>query len=119
MQDNFNNNPHCRHLVLTLDVGREGLNLTAGTAIVFNDFAWAPMHHEQAEGRAWGRLNDPHGCLVYYVQVEDSIDSFMMETLARKQEMIDAGVEGTRVYAADQVSMKDEFVAYMRRMGAR
>jgi SWI/SNF-related matrix-associated actin-dependent regulator 1 of chromatin subfamily A len=119
MQDNFNNNPHCRHLVLTLDVGREGLNLTAGTAIVFNDFAWAPMHHEQAEGRAWGRLSDPHGCLVYYVQVEDSIDSFMMETLARKQELIDAGVEGTRSYAADQVSMKDEFVAYMRRMGAK
>jgi SNF2 family DNA or RNA helicase len=118
MQDDFNNNPQTKHLVLTLDVGREGLNLTAGTAILFNDYGWNPMIHDQAEGRAWGRLNDPHGCLVYYVEVEDSIDSFMMQTLARKQNMIDAGVEGVRVMAADNVSMRDEFVRYLREHGA-
>jgi hypothetical protein len=55
---------------------------------------------------------------VYYVEVEDSIDSFMMQTLARKQNMIDAGVEGVRVMAADNVSMRDEFVRYLREHGA-
>lgn len=114
MQDSFNNNPNVKHLVLTLDVGREGLNLTAASAIVFNDFGWNPMIHDQAEGRAWGRLNDPHGCLVYYVAVKDSVDQFMMETLARKQSMIDSGVEGVLSYASEQASMQREFMRYVR-----
>jgi SNF2 family DNA or RNA helicase len=114
MQDRFNNEHHVKHLVLTLDVGREGLNLTGATAIVFNDFGWNPMIHDQAEGRAWGRLNDPHGCLVYYVSVADSIDSFMMETLERKQALIDAGVEGQKAYASSSVSLQHEFVQYLK-----
>lgn len=114
MQDKFNNDEQTKHLVLTLDVGREGLNLTAASAIVFNDFGWNPMIHDQAEGRAWGRLNDPHGCLVYYVSVKDSIDSFMMQTLERKQNLIDAGVEGQRSYASTQISMQQEFLQYLK-----
>ena len=119
MQDRFNNEHHVKHLVLTLDVGREGLNLTGATAIVFNDFGWNPMIHDQAEGRAWGRLNDPHGCLVYYVSVADSIDSFMMETLERKQALIDAGVEGQKAYASSSVSLQHEFVQYLKINGYR
>lgn len=114
MQDTFNNDANTKHLVLTLDVGREGLNLTAASAIVFNDFGWNPMIHDQAEGRAWGRLNDPHGCLVYYVSVENTVDQFMMQTLHRKQEMIDSGVEGVQVYATEQVSLQREFIKYLR-----
>jgi SNF2 family DNA or RNA helicase len=114
MQDKFNNDPNVKHLVLTLDVGREGLNLTAASAIVFNDFGWNPMIHDQAEGRAWGRLNDPHGCLVYYVSVADSIDLFMMQTLERKQKLIDAGVEGQRNFAESSISMQTEFLRYLR-----
>ena len=114
MQDKFNNDPSTKHLVLTLDVGREGLNLTAASAIVFNDFGWNPMIHDQAEGRAWGRLNDPHGCLVYYVSVDNSVDKFMMETLEVKQRLIDAGVEGQRNYAESSVSLQQEFMKYVR-----
>ena len=114
MQDKFNNDTNVKHLVLTLDVGREGLNLTAASAILFNDFPWSPMICDQAEGRAWGRLNDPHGCLVYYVSVKDSVDEFMMKTLERKQNMIDAGVEGVQVYASEQAGMQREFMRYLR-----
>lgn len=114
MQDTFNNRSDVKHLVLTLDVGREGLNLTGASAIVFNDFGWNPMIHDQAEGRAWGRLNDLHGCLVYYVSVKDSVDEFMMKTLERKQQMIDAGVDNQRVYATEQSSMQREFIQYLR-----
>ena len=114
MQDRFNSDPNIKHLVLTLDVGREGLNLTGASAILFNDFHWTPMVHDQAEGRAWGRLNDLHGCLVYYVAVEKSIDSFMMSILQRKQEMIDAGVDGQKVFASEQVSMQQEFMRYLK-----
>jgi SNF2 family DNA or RNA helicase len=115
MQDRFNNNAHVKHLVLTLDVGREGLNLTGATSIVFNDFGWNEMIHDQAEGRAWGRLNDLHGALIYYVSVKDSVDQFMMETLKRKQEMVDSGIDGQTVYATEQVSLQREFMGYLRR----
>lgn len=114
IQDEFNNNPVVKHLVLTLDVGREGLNLTGASSVLFNDYAWAPMHHQQAEGRVWGRLNDPHGCLVYYVSVKDSIDQFMMDTLERKQKMIDAAVDGQRDYATEQSSMLKDMVRYLK-----
>ena len=114
IQDDFNDNPRTKHLVLTLDVGREGLNLTGGTAIVFNDYGWNPMIHDQAEGRAWGRLNDIHGCLVYYVEIKDSIDSFMMGTLDVKQRLIDSAVEGQRAYASESVSMLQGFLKYVK-----
>lgn len=110
----FQNDPTCRFLVGTFDTLGEGLNLTAATAILFNDYEWTPKDHDQAEGRAWGRLNDMHGCLIYYVAVQNSIDSFMMGTLQRKQEMIDAGVNGQKVFATAHASMLTEFVSYLK-----
>lgn len=114
MQGKFNNDPNCHHLVLTLDVGREGLNLTGGTAIIFNDYGWNPMIHDQAEGRAWGRLNDIHGCLVYYVEVKNSIDSFMMKTLERKQKLIDGAIDEQKVFAEAKNSMLSDFISYVK-----
>ena len=119
IQDRFNGDKNIRHLVLTLNTGGTGLNLTAGTAVIFNDFGWTEEIHNQAEGRAWGRLNDLHGCLVYYVSVKDSIDAFMMQTLERKQELEKSGVTGVRVYASEQVSLQREFMKYVRENGGR
>lgn len=110
----FQGNKDCKFLVGTFDTLGEGLNLTAATAILFNDYEWTPKDHDQAEGRAWGRLNDMHGCLIWYVAVADSIDSFMMDTLARKQAMIDAGVDGQRAFAEAHSSMVSDFMQYLK-----
>ncbi len=88
--------------------------LTAASAVIFNDFAWTPMAHQQGEGRVWGRLNDLHGALVYYVQVKNTIDSFMMQTLARKQTLIDKGVDGQGEFARGQESLLKDFLTYLK-----
>lgn len=114
IQQKFQTDPNVKHLVLTLDTGREGLNLTAASAVIFNDYGWNEMTHDQAEGRAWGRLNDPHGLLVYYVSADVDIEKFMMDTLKRKQEMAEAGVDGQRVYVTNENSMLREFLRFVR-----
>lgn len=115
MQDRFNNDPTCKHLVLMFQVGGQGLNLTGGTALINNDFCWTPAEHDQAEGRAWGRLNDPHGLLVYSIAVEGSVDQEMMKVLERKQRLIDEGQHGQRQYLEANKSMLDEFVKFIKR----
>lgn len=114
MQDRFQDPSGNRSLVLTFDTGREGLTLTAATAILHNDFAWNPMTYDQAEGRAWGRLNDLHGCLVEYVQVENSVDGFMMDLVKNKRTLVDAVVDGQKNHSTQMLSMQKEFMKYVR-----
>jgi hypothetical protein len=38
----------------------------------------------------------------------------MMQTLERKQKLIDAGVEGQRNFAESSISMQTEFLRYLR-----
>lgn len=115
--DKFQNDPTRKHLVMMMQVGGTGFNITAASAILFNGFFWHDAAHTQAEDRAYGRLNDVHGVLVYYVQVENSIDSFMLELIHNKQELSTHGVDGVKVYATEQVSLKNEFVRRLRESG--
>jgi SNF2 family DNA or RNA helicase len=113
IRDRFMNDPNVKHLVLTLGTGGEGLTLTKATAAIMNDYAWTPIAHQQAEGRAWGRLNDLHGLLVYYVSISNTVDEFMLQTLKRKQTMIDQAVDGQRSFAEANASMLSDFIAYV------
>lgn len=113
-EQQFQQSKSCRFLVGTFDTMGEGLTLTEGTAIIFNDYDWTPRAHEQAEGRAWGRLNNMHGALIYYVHVKDTVDQHMTTILERKQALIDAGVDGQQMYAEASKSMLGEFLTYLK-----
>lgn len=115
--DRFNNDPHRKHLVLMLQVGGTGLNLTGADAVLFNDASWTHADHSQAEDRAYGRLNDPHGCMVYYVQVKNSVDEHMFGIIESKQMLDEQGVEGVRRFAAESVSLKHEYIRYLKTNG--
>ena len=112
--DRFNNDPNVKHLVLTLGVGETGLNLTAASTVIFNCFAWTSATHTQAEDRAYGRLNDLHGCNVWYVQVADTVDEHMFGIIKMKQALEDAAVDGVKVYATEQLGLQKEFLRYLR-----
>lgn len=73
----------------------EGLTLTPAYTVIFNDLWWTPKDHSQAEGRAFGRTNDPHGGNAYYVQNENTIDEFILGLLQKKLAMFKTVIDGT------------------------
>jgi SWI/SNF-related matrix-associated actin-dependent regulator 1 of chromatin subfamily A len=83
----------------------EGLTLTQAGTVIINDLWWTPKDHAQAEGRAYGRENDPHGGNSYFVLADDTIDSMIWEILERKTKVAKQVIDD--VYYKDE---KDESV---------
>lgn len=87
--DAFNQRPYIRCISMAMQVGQEGLNLTGATHIVHNDYWWNPAAHEQANARAYGRLNDLHGVTTTQVTALKTIDDIIEQIHVRKQGLTD------------------------------
>lgn len=114
--DAFQNDEKIKFLVCTTQVAAEGLNLTKAGAVVFNDLMWTPAAHQQAEGRAYGRLNDAHPISSYYMLVEDSIEEYIQQLLAKKLAVIEAVVDGTNTVRANE-SVFNDVLEYLKNGG--
>jgi SNF2 family DNA or RNA helicase len=111
----FQSDPTKKYLVVTEKTTKEGHNITAAGHIIFNDLFWTPAGHEQAEGRAYGRLSNLHSINSYYMITDmdgDSIEEWIMELLASKMRMINEVVEG--VEASRDVSVVMELIEKMK-----
>ena len=62
--------------------------------MIFNDQFWTPAAHDQCEGRAYGRLSDPHTIDSFYVIADVDIEKWMQELLDAKLAIIAEAVEG-------------------------
>lgn len=100
----FQTNPSVHFMVATKGVLSEGKDLTKAGHVIFADLFWTPAAHEQAEGRAYGRLNELHSINSYYTiakqeggaeSIEDWIQQILAKKLAVIEEVVD-GVEGSR-----------------------
>jgi len=92
--DQFQSDPEIKFLVATGFVAGEGLDMTKAGYVIFSDFGWTPAYHQQCEGRVYGRLNECHGAVSYYVVGSDTIEEWIQEILARKLKIIEQIVEG-------------------------
>ena len=92
--DQFQSDPKIRFLVATGYVAGEGIDLTKAGYVIFSDFGWTPAYHQQCEGRIYGRLNECHGAVSYYVVGVDTIEEWIQEILARKLKIIEQIIEG-------------------------
>ena len=92
--DQFQSDPKVKFLVATGFVAGEGLDMTKAGYVIFSDFGWTPAYHQQCEGRIYGRLNECHGAVSYYVVGSDTIEEWIQEILARKLKVIEQIVEG-------------------------
>lgn len=72
-------------LVASLHAMSEGLTLTAAGAVAFAELPWTSARFNQAIGRAYGRLNDAHGVLVYLLNA-GFIDDTLMELIVAKDQ---------------------------------
>lgn len=100
--DRFQTDPSIHYLVVTEKTAREGYNITAAMAVIFNDLFWTPAGHQQAEGRAYGRIADMHPIDSYYQVTVDSIVEWIMELLNAKLRMIENVVEGVNASRQDE-----------------
>jgi SNF2 family DNA or RNA helicase len=111
----FQTDPAVKYLVVTEKTTKEGHNITAAGHIIFNDLFWTPAAHEQAEGRAYGRLSNLHSINSYYMITDmdgNSIEEWIMELLASKMRMINEVVEG--VEKSRDVSVVMELIQKMK-----
>lgn len=72
--------------------GGSGLNLTAATAIHILDEEWNPGKRNQSYARAW-RMGQTEEVDTFVYRIPGSIDTWMSNTIARKQRILD-GFEG-------------------------
>ncbi len=117
MVDRFNTEDDIHFLCVGIQAGGTGLNMTAAGSVIFCDHCWRPADHLQAEGRAYGRLNDPHSISAYYItavkefgdETVKTVEGYIQDLLAAKLEVIDSIIDGTEKSRMD-VSIAKEII---------
>lgn len=110
--DRFQNEPDINFLICSIQAAGEGLNITKAGAVIFNDLMWTPASHHQAEGRAYGRISEPHSINSYYMICQNTIMEDIIELLAAKLAMFNEIIEGTE--ASRDASVVMELISKLR-----
>ena len=114
----FQTDSAIKYMVVTEKTTKEGHNITAAGNVIFTDLFWTPAGHSQAEGRAYGRLDNLHSINSYYVVTDmdgDSIEEWILDLLFKKSEMINEVVEG--VEGSRDVSVMNELIQMLKNKG--
>lgn len=111
--DQFQSDPSMHFLCVTEKTAKEGHNITAAKAVIFNDLFWTPAGHQQAEARAYGRISDLHTIDSYYRVGVNSISEYIMELLAAKLRLIEQVVDGVEASRVD-VSIVHELLSKLK-----
>lgn len=85
--DAFQNDPMTKVFIANIKAGGVGINLTAGSIVMFADMDWSPQIHNQAMDRAH-RIGQKGTVNVYYYILEGTIEEDIMDVLSMKQETI-------------------------------
>lgn len=94
--DKFQGDPNCR-LFVGSRAAKEGITLTAASNTAFVELWWTPGEHDQAEDRCYGRLNDLHGAVEYYLLADRTVEEDIAQLLDQKRKVIAAIVDGETV----------------------
>ena len=106
--DRFERDPETKVFVLNIKAGGVGLNLTAGSIVMFADMDWSPEVHNQAEDRAH-RIGQEGTVNVYYYVLKDTIEEDIVDVLGRKKEVIRSVMQGSKLEGIE-ASMAKEFM---------
>ena len=104
--EQFQTDPKVNFLIASIMAAGEGLNITKAGSVIFNDLTWTPANHHQAEGRAYGRVSDPHPITSYYPIYEDTIEEDISELLLLKMELFNEIIEGTETSRDTGIAME-------------
>jgi SWI/SNF-related matrix-associated actin-dependent regulator 1 of chromatin subfamily A len=91
--DRFTKNKSCRLFFGNIRAAGTGWNGQIANHVMFFELDWTPGAHTQAEARAH-RLGQTKPVNVYYLVGKNTIESMMLETIQKKQGVIDAVLDG-------------------------
>ena len=111
--ENTRNDPSIKYVVTT-EAAKEGHNLEFCNWVIFNDLFWTPAGHMQCEGRAYGRLSDPHPIDSIYVVVDVEIVRWINDLLDKKTGIIEEAVEGIEGSRESDASVGGELIRRMK-----
>ncbi|MEE8113050.1 MAG: SNF2-related protein [Nitrososphaerales archaeon] len=100
--------------IVTTEAAQEGHNLEFCDFVIFNDQFWTPAAHDQCEGRAYGRLSNPHTIDSFYVIADVDIEVYIQELLDRKLATIEEAVTGVESSRELGGSLANELIKRMR-----
>ncbi len=89
--------PGCNIILGNLKAAGVGHTLTEATVVVFVEMWAVPGDMEQCEDRAH-RFGLEHNVLVQYLVVQGTMDAMTIDTLIKRIEMIEQGVDGADPY---------------------
>lgn len=112
--DQFQTDKNVRFLVATGFVAGEGITLTKAGYIIFSDLGWTPAYHQQCEERVYGRLNDAHGAVSYYIVASKTIEEWVQQILDRKLKVIEEVVEGKTDHLGTDEGMGKELIKRLK-----
>lgn len=109
----FREDPACR-LFLSTDCGGVGLNLQNASIVINCDLPWNPAKLEQRIARAW-RKNQSRPVTVFNLVAENTLEHGLLASLAQKQELADAMLDGRGELSSLQLRRGRD--ALLRRLG--
>lgn len=90
--DKFQTDPSVEVFLGGIKAAGVGLTLTASSHVVFVELDWVPGVVSQAEDRCH-RIGQTDSVLVQHLVYEGSLDAKMVQTLVKKQQLIDAALD--------------------------
>jgi len=111
--DRFQSDPECLLIVCSFKAGGLGITLTAASNVFFLEFPWTPAAMEHAANRVH-RIGQRDAVNIWSMVGENTIDETIVETLAKKQTVSDAAIDGieeiesTNVFAALMRALKEQ-----------
>lgn len=102
----FQTNPNVMVFVGQLEAAGVGLNLTAATYVIFNDYDWVPANHAQAEDRAY-RIGQKNAVTVTYIHATDTLDDDLQDVILGKAAVIGR----VEQWAAEKIRQRRERMA--------
>ena len=84
----FQSSKEKRLMILNIQAGGVGFNLTKATRVVFAEYAWVPGDNDQAADRAH-RIGQRDNVYVQYFVFPDSLDAAVLSTVLRKRKVTD------------------------------
>ena len=112
--DSFQENERVKVFIANIKAGGVGITLTEASIVIFADMDWTPEVHSQAEDRAH-RIGQNRMVNVYYYVAQDTIEMDIIELLAKKKQMVNEVIDGTK----DRVQSKSILPDFIRKMSER
>ncbi|MCM1004751.1 MAG: DEAD/DEAH box helicase [Prevotella sp.] len=104
--ENFQNNPDCKVLLMTVKTGGVGLNLTAADTVFVVEPWWNKAAEEQAINRLH-RIGQKNSVNCYYLITADTIEEKIRSLQEKKSALVDAVISsdtGSKSLTAEDIS---------------